>query len=362
MCDQEKLYDPNYPTPVEYIYEFDVPKNQKPIRIDKFLSQQILNATRNKVQNAIDSDQVFINGLVAKSSRKLKAFDKIKCIIMKAPPIELVPENIPLDVVYEDDYLIVINKPADMVCHPSLGHRVGTLINALLFHFGVRDNIAVDFDEEESDNENSEGSIFSKDEVRPGLVHRIDKDTTGLLVIAKDSFTHAKLAEQFANKTSERIYEAIAWGKFKETEGFVEAPLARSTRDRKNYCVPIRGDGKYAYTSYKVLDQYPFASHLQLKLKTGRTHQIRVHMSHIKHPLMGDPWYGGNKVVTISSLPHQKALAEKCLSIANRQMLHAKTLGFEHPHTKEFMRFSSELPEDMQEILQLLREYNSSIV
>lgn len=180
-----------------------------------------------------------------------------------------------------------------------------------------------------------------------------------MIVIAKDPFTHAKLAEQFANKTSERIYEAIAWGKFKEDEGFVEAPIARSTINRKNFCVPKRGEGKYAYTSYKVVSHYPFATHLQLKLKTGRTHQIRVHMSHINHPLMGDPWYGGDKAVTISSLPHQKVIAEKCLTIAKRQMLHAKTLGFEHPHTKEFMRFNSELPQDMKDILALMQSKNS---
>jgi 23S rRNA pseudouridine1911/1915/1917 synthase len=355
MNEFEKEYDPNYPDPVEHIYEFEAQKKQKPIRVDKYLANQILNATRNKVQNAIDEGKVSINGQVAKASRKIKPGDVIRCVIMKAPPIELVPENIPLEIIYEDDYLLVVNKPADMVCHPALGHRVGTLINALLYHFGVRNNISIEVDDEDdTDSENTDGSIFAQDEVRPGLVHRIDKDTTGLLVIAKDSWTHAKLAEQFANKTSERIYEAIAWGQFKEDEGFVEAPIARSETDRKNFCVPKRTEGKYAYTSYKVVNVYPFATHLQLKLKTGRTHQIRVHMSHINHPLMGDPWYGGDRVVTISSLPQQKALAEKCLGLAKRQMLHAKTLGFEHPHTKEFMRFNSDLPEDMQKIIELM--------
>ncbi len=360
MCGNEKVFDPNYPDPIEHIYEFIVTKHQKPIRVDKYLSNQILNATRNKVQSAIDAEKVTINGIVVKSSRKIKPGDVIRCVIMKAPPIELVPENIPLDIVFEDDFLIVVNKPANMVCHPALGHRIGTLINALLYHLGVRENIAVEMDDEDTDLENNDGAIFAQDEIRPGLVHRIDKDTTGLLVIAKDSWTHAKLAEQFANKTSERIYEAIAWGKFKEDEGFVEAPIARSPTDRKNFCVPRRGDGKYAYTSYKVVGHYPFATHLQLKLKTGRTHQIRVHMTHINHPLMGDPWYGGDKMVTVSSMPHQKAIAEKCLTIANRQMLHAKTLGFEHPHTKEFLRFNSELPVDMQEILKLISSHSST--
>lgn len=343
----------NYPDYVEKEYIFDIPGKQTPERIDKYLTEHILNATRNKVRKAIDEGCVEINGKKIKASRKIQPGDKIVCKIMKPPPIELIPENIPLDIVFEDDYLLVVNKPAGMVTHPGFGNRYGTLVNALLYHLGMRDSIAVECDEEDDDN-SDQSYIYAKDEIRPGIVHRLDKDTSGLLVIAKNSVILAKLQKQFHDRTIHREYNTIVWGKMNDDEGVIEGDIGRSTRDRKMFAVVKKG-GKHAITEYQVIERFSFMTLLKVHLKTGRTHQIRVHLSHNKRPVLGDPVYGGDKMAYGGGIPSEKTTAERCLKRIDRQMLHARTLGFTHPETKEFLSFTSELPEDMREILHILR-------
>ncbi len=355
----------NYPEHIETIFEFKVPKGKTPERLDNYLTNAIFNATRNRVQKAIDEGRVTINGIVAKASKKIQPLDHIICKIMKAPPIELLPQNIPLDVVYEDEDLIVVNKPSDMCTHPGFGHRYGTLVNAVLYHFGLRNSISIDGnllnDDDEEDVENdedseiSEGQIYAGDSIRPGIVHRLDKDTSGVLVIAKNPVVHAKLSKQFADRTTEREYYAVVWGKMKEDEGIIEGDIGRSAKNRKLFAV-VKNNGKPAKTSYKVIERFPFATLLKLKLFTGRTHQIRVHLTHHSHPVFGDTFYGGDKIVA-GGMPEVNQIASKCLSLLNRHLLHAKTLGFNHPTKNEFMRFDSELPLDFETILNMIREW-----
>lgn len=354
----------NYPDYVEKEFVFKIPKGQTPERVDTYLTNAIYNATRNKVKKAIDDGKVWINGKQAKPGRKIQPLDEIICRIMKAPPIELLPENIPLNILYEDEYLLVVNKPAGMCTHPGFGHRYGTLVNALLYHFGMRDAIEIetgDEDDEETDEDDNDidninlGKVFASDVIRPGIVHRLDMDTSGVLVIAKNVEIHAKLSKQFADRTTERQYNTIVWGKFDEDEGTVEGDIGRSPRNRKLFAV-VKKDGKHAKTDYKVIERFEFATLVALKLHTGRTHQIRVHMAHINHPVMGDTFYGGDKPLYSGHDPHLKNLAKKSLEKVQRQLLHAKTLGFKHPATKEFLSFDSPLPEDMEGIIQLLRQ------
>ncbi|HUX92832.1 MAG TPA: RluA family pseudouridine synthase, partial [Ignavibacteriaceae bacterium] len=240
---------------------------------------------------------------------------------------------IPLNIVYEDSFLIVVNKPAGMVAHPAYANYTGTLVNALLHHSQKLSKL------------NLPG--------RPGIVHRIDKDTSGLLVVAKDEWTHAKLAEQFSKHSIEREYWAVAWGRFKEKKGEINSNIARSKSDRKKFTA-VKSDGKTAVTFFEVLKEFDFTSLVKINLKTGRTHQIRVHLSSIGHPIFGDPTYGGRNVLFGSTLPKIKSRVENLLNIMPRQALHAKTLGFIHPNTKEFLRFDSELPEDMNILLKKL--------
>jgi 23S rRNA pseudouridine1911/1915/1917 synthase len=350
----------NYPEYVEKEFRFIVAKGQTPVRIDQYLTKYIYNATRNRVQQAISEKKVTINGVPVKSSRKVQPLEEIICNIMKAPPIELLPENIPLDIKYEDEYLLVVNKPAGMVTHPGFGHRYGTLVNAVLYHFGLRKPIEIEPDiEDEIDNDElldinqpenlSAGEIYASESVRPGIVHRLDKDTSGLLVIAKNPSVHAKLSAQFAARTTERQYNAIVWGSLKDDEGSIVGDIGRSTRNRKLFAVVKKG-GKHAQTDYKVIDRYRFATLLQLKLHTGRTHQIRVHLNYINHTVFGDPAYGGDKNLYGGTQEINK-IATKILKMINRQMLHARTLGFTHPVTNEFMRFESDLPDDFTNVI-----------
>lgn len=350
----------NYPDKIETIYKFSITNGQKPERVDVFLTRAIAGATRNRVQKAIDANCVLINGKPVKASRKIQPGDEVQCTIMKLPPIELIPEPIPIEIVYEDEYLIVVNKQRGLVVHPSIGHRSGTLINALLYHFGIKEAIKIELDDEEddeSDEEITDEKIFASDAVRPGLVHRIDKDTSGLLVVAKDPVTHSDLSRQFAEKTTERQYQAIIWGNPKNDLGTIEGNIGRSPKNRKLFTILAKG-GKYAKTDYFVLERFKYVSYARFVLHTGRTHQIRVHSHHIGHPIFGDPTYSGTSIVYGGENPHFRAIAEKCLKIANnRQILHAKTLGFTHPATKKFMQFDSHLPEDFAEILDLFRSY-----
>ena len=316
-------------------YRFEVPPGKKKERLDLYLTNLIENATRTRVQKLIEAGFVTVNGKPVKPSYPVQPNDLIEASHPITPrPEEAGPEEIPLDIVFEDEYLLVVNKPAGMVVHPAYVNYIGTLVNALLHHSAILSNV------------NEPG--------RPGIVHRIDKNTSGLLVVAKDDWTHAKLASQFSRHTAEREYQAIVWGLFKEKKGEIKFNIARSKSDRKKFAVS-ETEGKQALTFYEVIEEFEFTSLLKLKLKTGRTHQIRVHLSSINHPIFGDETYGGTKIVYGSALPKMKSRVENLLKIMPRQALHAKTLGFEHPHTKQFMLFNSELPEDMKDMLEKLK-------
>lgn len=321
----------------EKIFRYEITNGKKKERIDTYLANSIENSTRSKIQKLIKADLVTVNNKTVKPNYLVVPGDLIEVRIPVSPrPEHIDPEEIPLDIKYEDEYLLVVNKPPGMVAHPALGNYSGTLVNALLHYT----NKLSDYNED--------------DHVRPGIIHRIDKDTSGLLLIAKDENVHAKLAKQFADHSIDREYWAICWGIFKNSTGEVIGNIARSKRDRKIFSVS-ENEGKHAHTFYEVIEEFEFASLLKLKLKTGRTHQIRVHMSHINHPIFGDPTYGGRVIVYGSSLPKMKSRVHNLLEIMPRQALHAKTLGFFHPVKKEKVFIDSELPADMQTLIEKLR-------
>lgn len=362
---EEPEFNPNYPPYIERTFTFTIPAKQSPVRLDVFLTEAMPNATRSKVQEAIESGAVVVNGKTAKVSRKIQPADVIECRMMKPPPLELVPENIPLDISYEDDSLLVINKAAGMVVHPGFGNRYGTLVNALLWHFGQREAIPLLEIGDEGDDDNNEdeeitgSTLLASDAVRPGIVHRLDKDTSGILVVAKDAVSHARLAKQFAERTAKRQYYALVWGIVKEDAGVIEGNLGRSPRDRKKMAVLQKG-GKVAITEYTVLERFASCTLLALKLRTGRTHQIRVHCAHIKHPLVGDEDYGGASVVYAGNGGQWRALGERLLKRIPRQALHAKTLGFTHPVGNHWLEFDSDLPDDFAAALEEARNGGKS--
>lgn len=319
-------------------YCFIAGKGQEPLRVDKFLMNFIENATRNKIQQAAKNGNIWVNGVAVKSNYKVKANNEVK-VLFEHPPYEhlLTPEDIPLDIVYEDDVLLVVNKSAGMVVHPGHGNYSGTLINALVYHF---DNLPKNSNE------------------RPGLVHRIDKDTSGLLVVAKTESAMTHLAKQFFNKTSEREYIALVWGTIKEDTGTIKGNIGRHPKNRLQMTVFEEGDqGKDAVTHYKVLEDLGYISMVSCKLETGRTHQIRAHMKYIGHTLFNDERYGGDKILKGTTFSKYKQFVENCFKTLPRQALHAKTLGFEHPVTGAFMQFNSELPKDMKECIEKWRNY-----
>jgi len=329
--------------PKDDLYEHHkivVDKGQNPLRIDKYLMNFIENATRNKIQAAAKDGSIFVNDIAVKSNYKVKPFDVIR-VKFEHPPFEnlLVGEDIPLDIVYEDDDLLVVNKPAGIVVHPGHGNYSGTLINALIFHF-------------ENLPKNSSD--------RPGLVHRIDKDTSGLLVVAKTEHAIAHLSKQFKDKTSEREYVAIVWGNVKEDEGTVEGHIGRHPKNRLQNTV-YEGDdaykGKPAVTHYKVIERLGYVTLLSCKLETGRTHQIRVHMKYIGHTLFNDERYGGNLILKGTTFTKYKQFVSNCFKVLPRQALHAKTLGFEHPVTGKQMSFNTDVPQDMQKCIEKWRHY-----
>ena len=327
----------------EELYEhfrFEATKGQMPLRVDKFLMNLVENATRNKIQQAAEAGNIIVNDVAVKSNYKVKAFDVVR-IMLSHPPFEnlILPEDIPLDIVFEDDALLVINKPAGLVVHPGHGNYTGTLVNALAFHF---ENLPLNSSE------------------RPGLVHRIDKDTSGLLVVAKTEFAMTFLAKQFEEKTSEREYIALVWGNVAEEEGTVTGDIARHAKDRMQMAVVPDGEGKHAVTHYKVLERFGYVTLVSCKLETGRTHQIRVHMKSIGHTLFNDERYGGNLILKGTTFTKYKQFIDNCFKVLPRQALHAKTLGFVHPTTKEFMSFNTELPEDMKECIAKWKAYSNS--
>jgi 23S rRNA pseudouridine1911/1915/1917 synthase len=321
-------------------YNFKVDSGQEVVRIDKFLLDRLPNTSRNKIQFAAKNGNVLVNQKVVKPNYRVKPKDEVS-IVMPYPvrEIELIPENIPIDIVYEDEYLVVVNKPSNMVVHPAYGNYTGTLVNAMVYHF---DNLPYRTQD-----------YFG----RPGLVHRIDKNTTGLMVLAKTEFALSYLAKQFADRTTERRYYALVWGNVEE-DGTVTGNIGRSLKNRKVMDVfPDGSYGKHAVTHYKVIEKFGLVTLVECKLETGRTHQIRVHMKHIGHPLFNDNEYGGDRIVRGTSHSKYKKFIENCFDLIPGQALHAKTLGFEHPYNHDFLQFDSELPSGFLEILNKWRTY-----
>lgn len=323
-------------------YRFEVDKGQNSLRIDKFLSNKLESTSRSRIQAAASAGNILVNDQAVKSNYKVKGEDIIT-IVLPHPPreIELVPENILLDIVFEDNHLLVVNKKPGMVVHPAYGNYNGTLVNALMYHL-------------------SENPLFSSGEQRPGLVHRIDKDTSGLLVIAKDEISLNRLARQFYEKTSTRTYQAIVWGNMEQDEGTITGNIGRNPRDRKKmYVFPEGEEGKHAVTHYKVLERFDYVNLMECRLETGRTHQIRVHFQYINHPLFNDSEYGGNQILRGTTFSKYRQFIQNCFQVLPRQALHAKTLGFKHPATGKEMEFNTDLPEDMKEVLEKWRRYTA---
>ncbi len=322
-------------------YAFTASKGQEPLRVDKFLMNFIENATRNKIQKAAKEGNIYVNDVVVKQNYKVKAGDEVK-VLFEHPPYEmlLTPEDIPLNIVHEDDDVLVVNKPAGMVVHPGHGNYSGTLINALVFHF---DNLP---------NNSSN---------RPGLVHRIDKDTSGLLVVAKTEHAMTHLSKQFFNKTSSREYLALVWGNVEDDQGTIEGHIGRHPKNRLQNTVFLEDDadekGKPAVTHYKVIERLGYVTLLSCKLETGRTHQIRVHLKHIGHTLFNDERYGGDKILKGTHFSKYKQFVDNCFKTLPRQALHAKTLGFEHPVSGEWLSFDSDIPKDISDCVDKWRNY-----
>jgi len=325
-------------------YRFVADNGQQPLRVDKFLMNRIEHATRNKIQKAAKDGHIYVNDQSVKSNYKVKGKDIVR-VLFTHPPHEflLVPQEIPIDIVYEDDSVVVVNKPAGMVVHPGHGNYQDTLINGLIFHF-----------EHLPENQNN----------RPGLVHRIDKDTSGLLVVAKTEQAMTHLAQQFFDKSTQREYIAIVWGNVEDDKGTVEGHIGRHPKNRLQNTVFEGEDaelkGKPAVTHYEVIERLGYVTLIRCILETGRTHQIRVHMKHIGHTLFNDERYGGNDILKGTHFTKYKQFVDNCFKILPRQALHAKTLGFVHPKTQELMHFDAPLPQDMVAAIDKWRNYAKS--
>ncbi len=320
-------------------HKFTADPGQVALRVDKFLHNFLSSTSRNKIQKSADAGTVHVNGKPVKSNHKVKAGDEVT-IVFAFPPrnTEVVAEDIPLDVVYRDEDLMIINKSAGMVVHPGHGNRSGTLVNALLH---ITQNMPI-----------------GNGEDRPGLVHRLDKNTSGIMVVACNEYAMSQLAKQFFDRTTEREYIAIVWGDVKEETGTITGNIGRSLKNRKVMEVFPKGNfGKHAVTHYRLLERFGYMTVVACKLETGRTHQIRAHFKYIGHPLFNDPEYGGDKILKGMQYPRYKQFIENCFTVCPRHALHAKLLAFDHPKTGERMAYDSELPEDMQTILNKLRTY-----
>lgn len=318
--------------------EIQIPPGKTPERLDVFLARQVAEVTRSKVHEMILSGEVVVDGKTIKPSYKIRPGDLIKMSVMSRPPLDLTAEDIPLEIIYEDEWLVIINKPAGLVVHPAQGNRSGTLVNALLGHY--------------------QELAPSDDEDRPGIVHRLDKETSGLLVVCKRDPALSKLAEAFRERKIKREYYALVWWQMPTRQGTVDSPIGRDPRDRKKFTV--NPGGKSARTHWRLLESYDYLSLLSVRLETGRTHQIRIHMSSVGHPVFGDPDYSGrNRQLGRLSSSRRREVAGYFEKV-RRQMLHARTLGFEHPVTGAAMHFESPLPEDFQWILDHLRAINES--
>lgn len=342
--DDSILCDDNASDGERELYEhfrFVADKGQALLRVDKFLVARMDKTSRNRIQQAADAGCILVNGKPVKSSYKVKP-DDVVSIVMDRPryELEIIPEDIPLDIVYEDDHLLVVNKPAGLVVHPGHGNYTGTLVNALAWHF--RDN-----------------PDYDVDDPRLGLVHRIDKDTSGLLVVAKTPEAKTHLGLQFFNKTTKREYVAVVWGSFDPPKGTIVGNIARNPKDKLQMAVfDDPNIGKHAVTHYEVIESFGYVTAVKCVLETGRTHQIRVHMRHIGHPLFNDARYGGDKILRGTTFAKYRRFVENCFDICPRQALHAKTLGFIHPATGKEMNFNSEIPQDMSNLMEKWRNYS----
>ncbi len=340
---EDELIENSSPNEKFEHYRFVADKGQSLLRVDKFLSDRIEGISRNRIQQAADADCILVNGVPVKSSYKVKPLDVIS-IVMDRPrrELEILPEDIPLNIVYEDDDLMVVNKPAGLVVHPGHGNYTGTLVNAIAFHLKYEHGMDMS-------------------DPRLGLVHRIDKDTSGLLLIAKTPDAKTHLSAQFFNKTTQRRYVALVWGNVADDEGRIEGNIGRDPKDRMQMRVFEDGEqGKPAVTHYKVCERFGYVTLVQCKLETGRTHQIRVHMKHIGHTLFNDERYGGNEVLRGTHFAKYKQFVYNCFDLCPRQCLHAQTLGFVHPRTGEEMFFESELPQDMLQVIDKWRTYTEA--
>jgi 23S rRNA pseudouridine1911/1915/1917 synthase len=333
LTDQQELFEH---------YRFKADPGQSLLRIDKFLSDRLENSSRTRIQNAANAGNILVNNNAVKPNYRIKPGDIVQ-VVLPTPPreIELIPENIPLNIVYEDDDVLVVNKEPGMVVHPAYGNYTRTLVNALMWHF--RDL-----------------PLFNTGESRPGLVHRLDKNTSGILVIAKNEYALNRLSKQFYDRTTDRRYNALIWGIPDQAEGTIIGNVGRSIKDRKIMQVfKDESEGKTAITHYKVLENLGYISLIECKLETGRTHQIRVHFSHIKHPLFNDEEYGGNQILKGTTFTKYHQFVKNCFKILPRQALHAKSLAFNHPVTGERLFFDSDLPDDMVQIIEKWRKYIS---
>ena len=327
-------------------FRLEADRGQSPLRIDKYLADHLQDTSRHRVQLAIDAEYVRVNGQIVKASYKVRPLDVITLVMpYQRRGVEIKPEPIPLDIVYEDDDLLVVDKPAGLVVHPGHGNYSGTLVNALAYYLG------------------REPAAGETDERLGLLVHRIDKDTSGLLVVAKNDAAQIELARQFFHHTIERRYWALVWGNIAEDEGTVDAPIGRDPNDRLRFKVcNDESQGKHAVTHFRVLERFGYVTLVECRLETGRTHQIRVHMNHIGHPLFNDARYGGDRILKGTLYTKYKQFIDNCFVLCPRQALHAKTLGFIHPTTKEKISLDSEIPSDMSALLEKWRRYAGSNV
>ncbi len=321
-------------------HRFVSDRGQGFLRVDKFLLARLESTSRNKIQNAAKAGNILVNDKVVKSNYKVKPHDVVS-IVMAFPPreIELIPENLPINIMYEDEHLLIVNKQAGMVVHPGYGNYTGTLVNALVYHL------------KDLPNQN-------EDQIKPGLVHRIDKNTSGILLIAKNELSQTRLAKTFFDRKIDRLYHALVWGDFNEDQGTITGHIGRSLKNRKVMDVFASGEfGKPAITHFKVLERFGYVTLVECKLETGRTHQIIAHFKYIGHPLFNDDTYGGDRILKGTTFTKYKQFVQNCFRICPRQALHAKTLGFLHPHTGEPMYFDSEIAPDMQQLIEKWRHY-----
>ncbi len=334
QIDQQELFEH---------FRYVVDSGQSFLRIDKYLFSKIENTSRTRIQNAANAGNILVNNIPVKPNYRVKPGDVVQ-IVLPNPPreIELIPENIPLNIVYEDDDVIVVNKEPGMVVHPAYGNYRGTLVNALMWHF-------------------KDLPLFNTGELRPGLVHRIDKNTSGILVVAKNDLALNRLSKQFYDRTTDRRYIAIIWGTPDTKEGTITGNVGRNLRDRKIMQVfPDGSQGKPAITHFRVLEDFGYISVIECKLETGRTHQIRAHFSHIRHPLFNDDEYGGNEILKGTTFTKYQQFVRNCFKILPRQALHAKYLAFDHPVSGKRLSFDSDLPADMSQVIEKWRNYVSA--